>query len=240
MKIVQETHRLLMHLIDNLPQEYRNVSRNYGVSIFKKTRFGSHVNFLRRCLKKSIIPNGFRIKPTLQAGLPHHLSKRVLKAMDSFSRKLLRTSLQHFSNCLDKANHLLSNCKRELALIQDPFVSHLKFEVYKLNQRLYNDLKFTKDRKFDDLQQNTNVNHINDELDKLVVTIPSDLDLTEDEKRLLSKGLTFIPTPSYMEKSLTLQEMNEFYRRIKLHVFFNDTYLLYYSLISDFHCLCLS
>jgi hypothetical protein len=54
------------------------------------------------------------------------------------------------------------------------------------------------------------------------VTIPADLALTDEEKEVLGKGLNFVPAPWHLDKTSTLQDLDEFYRRIKLHASFND------------------
>ena len=54
-----------------------------------------------------------------------------------------------------------------------------------------------------------------------MVTIPPDLDITDTEKEVLAKGLSFCPTPKQINQAETMQELEKFYRRIKLHSFFN-------------------
>ncbi|KAJ7390372.1 hypothetical protein OS493_025623 [Desmophyllum pertusum] len=69
--------------------------------------------------------------------------------------------------------------------------------IHELNSRLYIDMKSVKDKKFASLcnkqlpsQMNNNIMSLNE---KLVVTIPGDLVLTDAEKSVLGKGLTFVP-----------------------------------------------
>ena len=210
-----------MNFVDELPEKYRLLGRNYGMSVLNKTRFSSHVNFLRRCLKRNVIPKGFQVQRNVPANLPTFLFRRITKATTSCSKKKLITSIQHFSHSLDKADSLLLSCKDELANIQDPFVSRLKFEVFELNKILYNCLKEVKDRKFDTVDGRVVASIIEDD-GRVVVTIPEDLELSEDEKKVLSKGLTFVPTIDFLDKSSTLHDLDKFYRRVKLHAFFND------------------
>ena len=112
----------------------------------------------------------------------------------------MRTSIQHFSYSLDKANSLLMSCK------DDPFVSRFKLEMFELNKTPYNCLKEVKDRIFDCLYQDTVASLIGDD-DRVVVTIPEDLELSEDEKKVLSKGLAFVP----LDKSSTLVKYVEMF-----------------------------
>ena len=54
MKIVNEVHRKLGRFVDSLRAEERTLA-----SIFKKTRFNSHIDFIRTCLGEKLIPSGF-------------------------------------------------------------------------------------------------------------------------------------------------------------------------------------
>jgi len=53
------------------------------------------------------------------------------------------------------------------------------------------------------------------------VTIPSDLPLTDTDRSVLSKGLSFIPTPEPDELQCK-EDVRKFFRRIRLHAHFND------------------
>lgn len=55
-----------------------------------------------------------------------------------------------------------------------------------------------------------------------VFTIPDDLHLTPDQRSLLSYGLSFVPNKNPPSASKIDSDMNDFYRRIKLHAHFND------------------
>ena len=49
----------------------------------------------------------------------------------------------------------------------------------------------------------------------------SDIDLTEAQLSILSKGLTFCPTPGELEMSELRQDLDKFHLRLKHHVYFN-------------------
>ena len=57
---------------------------------------------------------------------------------------------------------------------------------------------------------------------KLVVTIPENLHLSDIERKVLSKGLSFIPTSAKNNRNKTNVDLQRFYRRVKLHAYFND------------------
>ena len=63
-------------------------------------------------------------------------------------------------------------------------------------------MKEVKDRKFDCLYQETVASLIEDN-DRVVVTILEDLELSEDEKKVLSKGLAFVPTLDSLDNLYT-------------------------------------
>ena len=63
---------------------------------------------------------------------------------------------------------------------------------------------------------------ISQENKKQVVTIPEDLQLSHDERKVLSRGLSFIPVNQNFNKSNTQEDLQRFFRRVKLHAHFND------------------
>ena len=57
---------------------------------------------------------------------------------------------------------------------------------------------------------------------KTVVTIPEDFPLDPNVREVLSKGPKFIPTPTRVDEEILDDHVNEFFRRVKLHAFFNN------------------
>lgn len=57
---------------------------------------------------------------------------------------------------------------------------------------------------------------------KLVVTIPADLPLTEAERSVLSKGLTFVPLKKAIDEFQTKADCENLYRRIRLWTHFHN------------------
>ena len=55
-----------------------------------------------------------------------------------------------------------------------------------------------------------------------LVTIPSDLPFDNSDCSLLGKGLGFVRTNRKPEKFQSLQDLSKFYRKIRLHAFFNN------------------
>lgn len=220
MKILKNIHRRLMIFIDGIDEHFKSVAQIYGISVFKKTRFSSHIVFLRDCLEKKVIPKGFLVSRNTPSSVSGFIRQKIDKALSTCSRKIMKSTLHHFSLCFQKAHQELSTVKGSLHAIEADFVSPLKKLVFGLNKELYNDLKATKDKKLKDLLP-VRSPAVNAET-KTVVTIPEDLALTDEEKEVLGKGLNFVPAPRHLDKTSTLQDLDEFYRRIKLHAFFND------------------
>ncbi|XP_072438985.1 uncharacterized protein [Chiloscyllium punctatum] len=55
-----------------------------------------------------------------------------------------------------------------------------------------------------------------------VFTIPPDLPLTEDERSVLSKGLTFIPLRPRINEFNTRRDIEQFFRRLRLRAYFHN------------------
>ena len=55
-----------------------------------------------------------------------------------------------------------------------------------------------------------------------VVTIPENLPLSNAEKSVLSKGLNFVPISKKSDEFTTRQDVEKFFRRVQLKVFFHN------------------
>ena len=132
----------------------------------------------------------------------------------------MRTTLHHLSECMDKTEAGLRITKESLPqVISDHFIRRLKGVVYDLNKTLFDALKATKDKKLKNLRP---VSNFDDDISKLVVTIPEDLQLSTQERNVLAKGLRYIPTPNCIDRTKMNDSVDKFFRRIKLHAYFND------------------
>ena len=89
-----------------------------------------------------------------------------------------------------------------------------------MNKDLYEECLSIKNKKSDDLLL-PSVTH-NQDYKKLVVTIPENLHLSDIERKVLSKGLSFIPTSAKNNRNKTNVDLQRFYRHVKLHAYFND------------------
>ena len=89
-----------------LPSIPQTIAVLYLRAVFNKTKYCSHVNFLRTCLRHKIIPNGFRLKfhtgtTTVQEQL------RFTRVLHSSSFRLMRTSIARY-------NHKIRECDKSI------------------------------------------------------------------------------------------------------------------------------
>ena len=219
MKIVKEVHRKLGRFLESLQEEERTIAYNYGASIFKKTRFQSPITFIKTCLEEKLIPSGFIV---IRGGhFSPQLRRRMDKASSTFSRRLMRVSLEQFSDSFDRADGTLKAAKESLEKVPDggSFVPRLKRLVFNLNQKLFTHFSDIKRSKLQKLRPSPGSS---DDDKTIVVTIPEDLELSVEEGKVLAKGLTFIPTPQFVDKTVVNDSVDNFFRRVKPHAYFND------------------
>jgi hypothetical protein len=99
--------------------------------------------------------------------------------------------------------------------------------VHNLNRTYYNSLNNNKNSKLQTLRDERSnsiheLNHANGKNSKLVVTIPPDLELTDDQRSVLSKGLKFVPVQPKVDEFQTLLDTEKFYRRMRLKAHFHE------------------
>ena len=221
MKVLKSIHKQLCTYVTQLPTDLRSRAIHLGSATFRKTRFNSHITFIRQCLDLKIIPKGFKL--TRHDSLPCHLLRKNEAALNTCSRRLMRTSLQHFSNCFNSASKDLIEAKDYLSShLESCKYNALLLKIRTLNSVLYKTLVEVKSKKIQKLSGPSTV-HENENFDDYITTIPEDLPLSLSAKKVLSKGIQFIQTPKSGIDEISLHhDMNSFYRRIALHAHFND------------------
>ncbi|KAK3750140.1 hypothetical protein QZH41_004546 [Actinostola sp. cb2023] len=135
--------------------------------------------------------------------------------------KDLKVRLNHISTLITQYSNLLrTDCTEADYYITRTLISEL-------NSILYYDLKTVKDKKFAALTKRENLTNHNlvsrdDNTDnKIIVTIPEDLTLTETERTVLKKGLTFVPTKNTTNEYQVKADCEKFYRRLRLKAHFH-------------------
>ena len=114
----------------------------------------------------------------------------------------------------------LQKSREDLHNLNFDIVESVKKRVHDLNKDLHEECLSVKNKKFDDLLL-PSVTH-NEDYKKLVVTIPEHLHLSDTERKVLSKGLSFISTSVKKNRNKTNVDLQRFYRHVKLHAYFND------------------
>ena len=131
-------------------------------------------------------------------------------------------SMQHRCESLtiainDIRNELRSTCN-------DPDYREISKIVYQLNSDLYVFLSAGKADKLRKLRQSTE--HVyqipTTPSTRLVVTIPENLELTEQERCLLRKGLSYIPTRAHSDEYTAKADCEKFFRRFRLKAHFSS------------------
>ena len=165
-----------------------------------------------------LTPKGLCPKP--KCTVSNHLIHRIQKASYSYSKQLIRICIEDFSSKFDKEDDKLRQAKVALDSLNDiEQIISVKRKVHNLNREVFNDFLSIKTKKLDALKP---FKEVSQENKKEVVTIPEDLQLSHDERKVLSRGLSFIPVNQNFNKSNTQEDLQRFFRRVKLHAHFND------------------
>ena len=99
--------------------------------------------------------------------------------------------------------------------------------VSEMNSRLYSNMRLLKDSKFHSLRnefssvRHSTSTHANLPDKKIVVTIPGDLEPTEAETSVLSKGLTFVPVNKKIDEYQIKADCEEYVTRLRLKAHFH-------------------
>ena len=131
----------------------------------------------------------------------------------------------------------MANCRNALKTVSYAQVyARIAQSIHRLNRQLYERLCGVKEAKISLLCANQSMPNTNDtgiavnssariptNTDKLAVTIPEDLPLDEHERSLLAKGVNFIPTTSVTYEFQVKEDIEEFFRRLRLKAHFHET-----------------
>ena len=111
-----------------------------------------------------------------------------------------------------------------MSICNDPDYREISKIVHQLNSDLYAFLSAGKADKLSKLRQSTQ--HVSEipttPSTRLVVTIPENLELTEQERCLLSKGLSYIPTRAHSDEYTAKADCEKFFRRLRLKAHFSS------------------
>ena len=145
--------------------------------------------------------------------------------------RLTITSIKHLCYNLSVD---IQNCRNDLTSLCDArSYSRLTYWIQRLNRRLYDQISAIKEEKFSRLAttqparytrntqtMNTVLQDNSYSTDRLVVGIPDDLPLDEDERSLLAKGTNFIPTTPTTDEFTSKEDTEKFFRCLRLKAHF--------------------
>jgi len=155
-KTVTEIRRNLNRRFRFLPSAALPVAKQLSYHTFKKTKLTSRIVFIGRCLRKRLIPKGFRIK--FHSTRADRDSKRFTNITNSCSRRLMQTTIQNLKvSQRDIYVQLtrMSNQLRDNSTTADyQVVVQL---VSEMNSRLYFQMKLLKDSKFQFLRNESSI-----------------------------------------------------------------------------------
>ena len=205
---VAELRHELKDCLHRFPADVHEPAVSLAMCTFCKTRFTSHIHFLGRCLRRKVIPVGFSIK-FHASSLSSGYVKNVRSITYTCSRNLMQATVRSMTTKRDLASQdTEKHCERLRRVSSEETFHLIRGQIHELNSRIYESLKSTKERKYAQLcgkRQNRpaeiNTHDDHDYQSKLVVTIPDDLPLSEAEKSVLSKGLSFVPVKKSTDES---------------------------------------
>lgn len=219
--LVSKTLSKLKSAITDLlpPGNIGHFAIKFGISTFNKTRFNSHRLFISTCLKKKVIPKGFMLK-FHHGATTQGLHSRCRSAVNRCSFQLMRTVLDEYKEKMDALSEDRDHLKLELSRIcsSDQF-REISRIVHALNQDLHSLLAEIKDKKLEKLCP-PHKNNANDDNKNVVVKIPENLQLSPEEEKVLEKGLSFVPTSSRVDAYKCLNDVEEYYRKVRLKAYF--------------------
>ncbi|XP_033117883.1 uncharacterized protein LOC117117624 [Anneissia japonica] len=94
-----------------------------------------------------------------------------------------------------------------------------------LNRKYYDCLTTAKKNKLDKLKRarkSSTATNSSPDTSKLVVTIPSDLELIAEERSVLSKGLSFVPKRETIDEFQVKYDLEQYYRKLRLKAHFHN------------------
>ena len=149
----------------------------------------------------------------------------------------MRFTISSIKRLNDSLTVKMANCRNALKTVSYAQVyARIAQSIHRLNRQLYERSCGVKEAKISLLCANQSMPNTNDtgiavnssariptNTDKLAVTIPEDLPLDEHERSLLAKGVNFIPTTSVTDEFQVKEDIEEFFRRLRLKAHFHET-----------------
>ena len=196
------------------------------------------LDFLFESKIETINPSGFDINFHPGFDVANALPLQQVRAsIFSCSCRLMRLTILSMQRINDNLTVAMSNSRDILNEQCDGLLySRVTHLIHRLNRQLYERLCRVKNDKINHLSATQSITpttepavavngraQIPTNTDKLVVTIPEDLPLGDDERSLLAKGVNFIPTTPVTDQFQVKEGNEKFFRRLLLKAHFHET-----------------
>ena len=116
------------------PRRWRGAKTRFcfGQKTFDKTRYSSHVRFLGKCLRRKVVPSGFRTNFRPGYGISNGLPTRAI--ISSCSRRLMRMTIASMKQICENLTSQLTVCRTELrSLCDDRLYTDVSLSIHRLN-----------------------------------------------------------------------------------------------------------
>ena len=199
--LTKELRQQVVSYLYPLPPISSNLEFRLAIHIFTKTRFSSHINFIRRCLQHKVIPKGFR--SNFHASIFSNVSnfnlkylRQIQRTQNTFSHNIMRSTIRAMCSKCYKLNKQVIECRSQLSNVcPSVLLWSIHAKIQALNSKLFHHLEQTKKHKLENLTnpRKNRTAPLENQNHHMVVTIPENLPLSNAEKSVLSKGLNFVP-----------------------------------------------
>ena len=198
-----------------------------------RARHQSHYQFVTSCLRQHVIPKGLQIRvvplvPRIKA-LEHTLQQKWTNTLKKTSYVLLKHLKTYHRLSISTLTHEIANLEARLrtnanfnhhrgCILRDTEKLTATYDKKKKNKLL----KLLGNRKKRTRRRKTKRTSNNDDAKSTVINI-SNVALSKDEETLLSRGLSFCPRPSKIERFRLIDDIKQFSRRLRLREYFYDS-----------------
>lgn len=203
----------------------------------KQARHLSHLQFIRASLRNNITPGGLKINISLQADeADKNLRKKWKKIIQRTQIQLLKLLKIHHRVRAESLRHEISNLEQELTT--GPNTESTREAISTIQQRvekLKKKLNKRKRQKLTKLVQNKTQQRkrifkrtqilptpTQNHTPRTVVNL-SEVNLSQGEINLLSRGLKFAPIPPRVNRFELKKDLEAFARRLRLKEFFYNS-----------------
>ena len=204
----------------------------------------SHLQFITTCLRKNTIPRGLQIP--IQPLVPKPPCQRLLNELDEEWGRIVRQASTRFLVALKRYHgkckeelrqQLASTCNLARRTLGESNFSTLNHQVKTASSKLEQHLLRRKNRKLKAImptsqkrkrrrrfrrQKQSKSTTEEAPVDTSIVVNLSGVTLSSGEISLLSKGLTFCPLPRRVNQGEVLDDLESYFRRLRLKEFFAD------------------